>query len=259
MIRNWLEAEPRPSSNYSFGITDINETTPPTPPTASELASLMREEYWGESYIAELAERYGMDNVKERLLEVRSGARLSVRRGDFGEALSAQFLSEIEGYAVPVKKLRYKATANQLLLGTDCIGIKMIDEEISEICFIEAKLRTTFDVSVAVDGYKQLEKDYESVTPEILTFIARRLNDAGDPLAGAFESYIFSRNVDLDTFKLLIFHEHRTWNERILQNLEDEGVEIGPFTAYAAKIHDLALLSDATFNELGVTEVFEDD
>jgi hypothetical protein len=58
--------------------------------------------------------------------------------------------------------------------------------------------------------------------------------------------------------KLLVCHENDTWDERILQNLEDEGIGLEPLEVYIARIAHLAALSDATFRALGANEVIED-
>lgn len=73
------------------------------------------------------------------------------------------------------------------------------------------------------------------------------------------EQYIFSRDTALDTFRLLVFHENASWDERILQNLEDAEIGLEPLEVYIARIANLAELSDATFRELGAHEVLEDD
>ena len=93
---------------------------------------------------------------------------------------------------------------------------------------------------------------------EILTFVARCIKGTNDPLAELVEQYIFSRETELDTFKLLVCHENDTWDERILQNLEDEGIGLEPLEVYIARITHLAALSDATFRALGANEVIED-
>jgi len=94
-------------------------------PTHAQLASLMSEAYWGRDYLSDIAGRYGWEAVGERFLQARAGTRMPVRRGDFGEAVAAQYLKEVEQYHIPVPKLRFKMAANQTLPGTDCIAFKL--------------------------------------------------------------------------------------------------------------------------------------
>ena len=257
-VVEWLYPVPRTDSEYSFEVTDLTEVASKRPSSA-ELAELLRESYWNKDLLANWADRYGFEAVRDKFLQAHGKTRLSVRRGDFGEALSVEYLKKVEGYLVPVMKLRYKIVPNQTLPGTDCVAVKLSEEdEIIEVAFVESKLRTSLDTSVAVKGAKQLKQDADSTTPGILTFIAQRLRETNDPLASRFESYIFDRNIELDTYILIIFHEIAEWRERILSNLEDEAIELKPLHVYVAKIDDLKQMSDTAFATLSA-EVIEDD
>jgi len=121
------------------------------------------------------------------------------------------------------------------------------------VCYVESKLRTSPDLSIAVAGAGQLRQDADATTPEILTFIARQINEPNQPLATLVEQYIFSRDTELDTFKLLVFHENASWDERILQNLEDAEIGLEPLEVYVARIANLATLSDARSGHSGRT------
>jgi hypothetical protein len=258
MIEGWLEPISRETSGFSFNVIDLQEDKSSVP-THTELASLLREAYWGEEYLSILAGRYGWEAVKDRFVQARAGTRLTVRRGDFGEALAAQYLREVEQYTIPVTKLRFKITANQTLPGTDCIAIKLQDDRLIAMCYIESKFRKSLDLSVAVAGVTQLKQDADTAIPEILTFVARRLNDSNSELAEIVEEYIFSRNIDLDNYKLLVFQEKDSWDERVLQNLNDEEVGLNPLDVYVARIDNIIGLSDDTFGALGAIEVVDDD
>lgn len=257
-VDEWLYPVPRTDTEYPFEVTDLKEETSKRPSSA-ELAELLGESYWNQDFLVDVADRYGFEAVRDKFFQARGKTRLSVRRGDFGEALSVEYLKKVEGYLVPVMKLRYKIVSNQTLPGTDCVAVKLSEEdEIIEVAFVESKLRTSLDTSVAVEGAKQLKQDADSTLPEILTFIAQRLHETNDPLASRFESYIFDRNTELDTYLLFIFHEKAEWRERILINLEDEAVELEPLHVYVAKIDDLKQMSDTAFATLNA-EVIEDD
>lgn len=258
MIDKWLESALRSPSAFSFDVFDLQEVASAVP-VAAELASLLREAYWGEEYLSDLAARYGWDDVGARFLQARVGTMLTVKRGDFGEALAAQFLKEVEQYSIPVAKLRFKIASNQTLPGTDCVAVKLSKGRLVEVCYVESKLRTTLDLAVAVAGVAQLKRDADTTLPEIMTFIARRSNEAGDPIAASIEEYIFSRDIGLDSYKLIVFHEKVLWDERILQNVEDEAIQLKPLSIYVAKIDNIRTLSDNAFSALGVHGVADDD
>ena len=255
-VAAWLLPSQRTGNDFSFGVTDITET--PVVPQTAELAELLADSYWGSGYLEGLAARYGFDEVRQRYLLARSGPNVAVRRGDFGEAVTVAYLREVEGYTVPVLKLRFKIGANQTLPGTDCVSFKVSEDSLLEVAFVESKLRTSLDLSVAVQGCSQLKRDADNDVPEMLTFIARRLRDTDHPLTNLVEQYVFERNTDLDKYLLVIVHETDNWDERILENLEDEDMGLAPLHVYVAQLSDLKNLADGAFSAMGA-EVIEDD
>lgn len=84
------------------------------------------------------------------------------------------------------------------------------------------------------------------------------MREMGDPFAELIEDYIFDRDTELDEFLLMILYEKAIWDERILENLEDESLELEPLHLYIARITGLRQLTDAAFSKLDV-EVVEDD
>lgn len=255
-ITNWLKPIPRADSNFSFEVTDLTETD--SVPSPTELANLMKDAYLDTDYLADLADKYGWGKVRDKILRPRADTRPSVRGGDFGEAVTVEYLKTVAGYHIPVIKLRYKMSANQTLPGTDCIAFRFSDNKLVKVAFVESKFRTTKDLAVAVQGTKQLQQDADSANSETLVFVARQLRKTNNPLTELIEGYIFDREAELDEFLLVILHEGTTWDEQILVNLEDENLDLEPLHVYVAKITDLRQLADATFSELDV-EVVEDD
>ena len=227
-------------------------------PSPTELADLMRDAYLDTDYLADLADRYGWGKVRDKILRPRADTRPSVRRGDFGEAVTVEYLKAVEGYHIPVIKLRYKMSANQTLPGTDCIAFRFSDNKLVKVAFVESKFRTAKDLAVAVQGTKQLQQDADSANSETLVFVARQLRKTNNPLTELIEGYIFDREAELDEFLLVILHEEVTWDEQILINLEDENLGLEPLQVYVARIIELGQLTDAAFSELDV-EVVEDD
>jgi hypothetical protein len=258
MINGWLNSSNRSVTAFPFNVVDVQEI-PGAVPQAEKFASLLREAYWGEDYLSGLAARYGWEAVKERFLQARMDTQLRVKRGDFGEAVAVQYLTEVENYSIPVAKLRFKITSNQTLPGTDCIAVKVTNSKLVEVCYLESKLRTTKDLSVAIAGANQLKQDADITLPEIVTFVARRLRQEHNNLAGFIEEYIFSRDTGLDSFKLMLFQERNSWDEKILENLNDEEIELRPLCVYVVKVDNLVTLSNNAFTALGVIEVRDDD
>jgi len=256
-VADWLNPSPRSASDFPFEVTDLNETS--RVPSSAELADLLKESYWGEGYLADLAGKYRFDEVRDRFLKARVGTQRAVKRGDFGEAITADYLKSVEGYHIPIQKLRYKIGPNQTLPGTDCIALRLSNGALVEVLFVESKLRTSLDLSVAIAGTRQLKQDADSEIPVILPFIARRLSETSDPVTELFLSYLFGRNAVPECYLLMLLHEAKNWTERILENLEDEEIEIEPLHVYVAKIANLKDLSDGAFSVMGAEVVGDDE
>ncbi len=65
-ITEWLVPAQRLENDFSFEVTDIEET--PAVPQAADLAELLADSYWGNEYLEGLASRYGFDEVQQRFL-----------------------------------------------------------------------------------------------------------------------------------------------------------------------------------------------
>lgn len=267
MITAWLNSTERTPNPYSqFTLLDVEESSELSESVKDYVSGLLRDARFDRDFLIAMAEHLGWDKVKNSLVPSASPEFLPTKRGDFGEALITALLKEVHGYIIPVNKLRFKITKNQLLTGTDALALK-IDEEgrISEVCFIESKLRTATrgesDRTVAVAGCTQLKNDYDSKLPDILNFVAQRLHETDDNLFRAFRDYIRTRldTTDLDTFCLGLFWDHEAWEEQILQNLEEHIDVVPRLVVHAVRIRDLAATSDEMFVRVGIVQVSDDE
>jgi hypothetical protein len=263
MLTEHFEIVARDPCPYSqFAVVDVNQLRELTAQAREEIRDVLVTARFAPSFLANLAEELGWEMVKERIVDEGIVKRGTVSRGDFGEAMFDRFLEEHHGYIIPVKKLRFKVTAGQSLPGTDILAFRLnARSEITEVCYVESKLRTIRDYTVAVKGYEQLREDFESRLPEILTFIAARLDDRSDPLLPAFRDYLRNRldTTDMDYFRLGLCWDFALWNERALDNLEDNGVELPTLVVHVLRIEALSTLCDEILTDIGSTTIIDDD
>lgn len=267
MIATWLNSTERTPNPYAqFKLLDVEESVSPSGPVRDYVTALLRESRFDPEFLAAMAELLGWETVRESIAPGAEPAMTSTKRGDFGEVLITALLEEVHGYTIPVRKLRFKVTRNQLLTGTDALGVKINNEGvITEVCFVESKLRTATrnegDRTLAVAGCDQLKKDYDSKLPDILQFVAQRLHETEDELFEPFVEYMGTRRdtTDLDTFCLGLVWDHEEWEEQILQNLEDHTDLVPRLVVHAVRINDLGAISDAMFAQVGVLEVSDDE
>ncbi len=259
-MSDWIKKLPRSDSFYSYPVSAMIPVDTNAEPPLALLAELLKHSYFDPEYLQGLATRYAWQKVHEKLITPAAPTLTAVRRGDFGEAIAAKALEELEDYHIPINKLRYKVGKNQTLPGTDCLALKIADSgELDEVCFVESKLRTARDDSVAVKGYQQLVSDVTEAEPVILSFVARQLTAKEHPLARAFHNYFFSRDRQIETYKLWICHDTSLWREKVLQDLEDYGVHLQRFEVYIHLVVRLAPLIEEVFHVLGAIEVVDDD
>jgi hypothetical protein len=263
MLTDWLENQPRNPNPYKgFLVADILEKEAISSHVKTYLNEMQKAEYCDLNFYRSMVKVLGWEKTHQRLVEDHIPTLERVQRGDFGEALSNAILEEFYGYSIPVRKLRYKIRGNQTLPGTDSIAIKLNAEGvITEVCFIESKLRTIPDNQVAVEAHEQLQEDYNSQLPLLLKFIAARLFDRNSPLFDPFTQYMGDRSDtrDKDTFLISLCFDLPCWNEKVLETLEDRPVDLPRLSAHAIRIINLRQLSDEVFGDLGITEVLDDD
>jgi hypothetical protein len=87
------------------------------------------------------------------------------------------------------------------------------------------------------------------------------LYERSDPVYEAFKAYMHHRQdtTDQDTFRLSLCWEDTAWRGRVLENLQDAGMEVPRLTVHVMRIHHLRHLTDELFAEIGVVTVSDDD
>jgi len=264
MLSKWLAWKLRDPSPYrKFKLTEIDEKIQITPEVKSHLVKLFTEARFDQCFLLAVAKRLGWAKVVTELVTPSQPTVATARRGFFGEVLVCAMLTEIFGYLIPVQKLRFAISANQSLPGTDVIAIKKDGGTISEICFVESKLRTTADTYFAVQGYKQLKEDYSQRIPDMIRFVLARLHERKDPLFYEFLEYVFDRRdlTNIERFSLGLTCEHGSWTETVLENLEEEvnNTSLPNLVVQRTRIKNLATLVKEVFQAIGVEAVLDDD
>lgn len=267
MIGSWLNSTEREPCPYSqFKLIDVDEFMVLSEPTSSHLAELLRDARFDPGFLEAMSAHLDWKGVRELIIRGGVPEAIPPKRGDFGEILITAILKEVHGYTIPVSKLRFKVTKDQLMPGTDSLALRVNGKGVvTEVCFVESKLRTSIrgeqDRMVAVAGCSQLKKDYENKLPDILPFMAARLYEAHNELFDAFADYLRTRRdtTDLDTFRLGLFVDREAWDERVLQNLEDHNEVLPRLVVHAVRINNLGAICNELFARMGVSEVSEDD
>lgn len=249
---------PNPYSKFSledFGAKPINDEI------KKYLLQLLGHARFNPDFLAFAKARLPWDKLKQ-VQDSRVPRHTTIKRGDFGEVVSAALLEKFYGYVVPVAKLRSTVIGNQTMPSTDVLALRLdVSGEITEVCFVESKLRTTMSKQVAVQGYQQLERDQAYAIPGMLVFTAERLFERGDHvMSEKCLAYLRSRSeTTLDSSSLHLFFDKSVWSEDVLENLEEANPTLSPLTVRLVQIENLASLTDELYASMGILDITDED
>lgn len=263
ILKKWLESSRRDSNVYSqFEVIDEYQRNDLDEDIKLYLVDSLRNMIIDPDFLREMIQILGWKEIDKLIFESEDNFSSNFIKGDFGEMLFTLILQEFHNYKIPVYKLRFKVRVNQIMPGTDILGLKVNqNDDIIEICYCESKLRTKTDNFAAKEAYEQLKDTFESSFPHILKFIAARLMEQKDPLYQNFMDYLSERRDkrNMDTFRIGLCWEDSIWNERVLENLEDNGVDLPNLIIHVIRISNLKNLIYEILNNFNMIEVFVDD
>ena len=262
MLTTWLNPKERSPCQYSeFKVIDVEQINELSEDVRSYLADLICIERFEPKFLADVAECLGWNDTNQLILAKKMPKKANAKRGEFGETLTNAILEQFHGYKIPVRKLRFKITSGQSLPATDSLALRLEQGSISEVCYIESKLRTCHDDGVAVDGCNQLQDDYLCKLPDILTFVASQLYERNDPLYEPFKIYMRDRRdtKDRDTFRLSLCWDSLQWQEKVLEKLQENVGSLPKLTIYAIRLKNLRQITEEVFAAIGISEVSDDD
>jgi hypothetical protein len=264
MLSKWLKCSLQHPCNYNNfelietqAIEEVNSEIKEYLNTALINARIKQE------VLYKLGKKLGWQKVEEIIKQNLSPTLKSMSRGFFGEVFICKILEIFYEYTIPIQKWRYAISANQSLTGTDAIAIKHSSGAITEVCFIESKLRTTRNKTAAVEGYEQLKSDHSKEVPDMILFTLNRMEEQEHPIFPAFEEYLYKRRdlSSLERFYLGLVWEETVWTDETLDNLDASIIENGfpPLTVVKSNIRDLANLISEIYSKIGLGEPLNDE
>jgi hypothetical protein len=261
VLKHWLATSERQPAERRFAVRDTTEHSALTEAVATYMVQLLVDELIGLDFIDLLANALG-DEATLKWVRDSTPARPTMQRGDFAEVLTGALLIEFDGYEVPIKKLRYRVSADDSLTGGDVLALRTdVDGNILGTCLAESKFRSTPARHVAVDAYKQLEKQAGQALPDIYRFVTQRLLETGNPLGAALLTFLGSgSNDELTEYRIELVWDLDAWREDVLEELDDLEPSLSPLTVDAVRVDGLVhlvnelLIRTATGAELGIDE-----
>jgi Cap4 SAVED domain len=261
LLFGWLEMVGPDESEAGFVRFNLVEKIPFDGEIAARISKALTSARVNEVAGAQLQTRLGKTKYREFLAKVAAPKRDTVRKGDFGEVLAACCLEDTLGYHVPVKKLRYaKIRRDDLPTGIDAIALAVdASSRLSEVCFLESKLRTGQDNGFAVEAHDQLELTWRESLSEHQLFMMNVLADRGHVLLDDFLAYMADQHTCVESFSIALHSEATAWSDLALEKLSELPPSLKPLTVYLFRVSQLAAAIQESFDHIGLTPDDEDD
>ena len=250
VLKTWLAAESK--SDFAFAAVNYEERRAWDDSTVENLGRIISDDTIDPGFLEKLATKLGWSSkARSEYAKETQPQNSNLRKGKFGELLCGQILQEFHGYVIPVKRFRYQLTPEQSFPGTDIIAFKIKDNKISEMCMMEAKLRTQHDSRAILGAYGQLDARKKGQILPSLKFILQRLYEIDHDMFSMVVEYGTEINPN-DTYRIGAVYEKSHWNERYLKLLSDilNKPEIA-LTVDAVQIINLEKLVECTYENLG--------
>lgn len=116
----------------------------------------------------------------EEILRARLPQTAKAMSGDLGEIVATEFASEVFGFVIPVKRLRYKDGRDMALRGDDFIGIFIDAKHDLYLLKGESKSRLLLAQSTIDEARGVLDRDNGRCTPISLLFVADRMMESNN-------------------------------------------------------------------------------
>jgi hypothetical protein len=176
--KDWCDTKNSQISNHSVVIFEGRPSQ--VGQAHAWLAETIPSHYASEEHIAKILKRLGKVESSKYLLQKLPTTK-AMRSGDLGEILATEFISQETGYAVPIKRLRWKDHRNMAMRGDDVIGIWQ-DPTTHRLRFLkgESKSRVTMQASIIAAARVGLDKDHGLPSAHALSFISERLTELGN-------------------------------------------------------------------------------
>jgi len=223
VILNWVQHNPQFIEDYrEYTTHDFFEIKPISDDILNALTHMMVDAKNDPEILSDVARIIGWEKVAE-YVKRRSPKKDKIKKGDFGEALINYILSNHFNYDIPVRKLRYKLSSDQSLPATDSLALKIVDEKIIEICYVESKTPTVYTTSVMKNAYEQLQNDYDKVIPDIIMFTLEIIKKSEPELYNILKKYLGERSIQKDKDRFVIGYtcEKTAWSFTSMKNLKD--------------------------------------
>jgi hypothetical protein len=174
----------------------------------------------------------------------------TTRKANFGEILASEYLSQTQGYQIPVYRLRYNPNPESSMKGDDVLAFKFGDPDGKgkEIVVVEAKVRSRFATQVVKKAYTQLQAGHRP-RPKSIIFIVTILrkegrNDEADQVLEFLNKFANFQPVQRNLLFLVTGNQPRDpfryvqEQQNVLRNLQAVNVPLSSLNSLVKELFD---------------------
>ena len=234
------------SAEGKLVIEDIETRTLDTDALVSQLGHELRRNYVDPNELSTLLESLGATKLSTYIRDYKLPEDLSVRHGDFGEAIGSALLRHSKRFCLPVLKLRYKTRADKSLFGLDIVAFRFTSDP-PTVLVAEVKTHTSRQkkLDLGKNAYEQLDESLtEKSLGQAISFIYARIAGAGGRgcLATRLALLLDSQSERKLERHLLIWHEKNVWDERVVERTVEAAKDGAAAQMSVIQVEDLATL-----------------
>ena len=169
-------------------------------------ATIVPSHYAAEEQLSRILNRLGKPSAAKFISEKLPTTK-TIRSGDLGEIFATEYIANHTGYAIPIKRLRWRDHRNMAMRGDDVVGIAQ-DQTTGHLQFLktEAKSRDALSPGVVAEARAGLNKDGGLPSAHTLSFISARLLELGNnELADAIDNAQLKLGIPVQSVRHLLF------------------------------------------------------
>ncbi|CAB3700767.1 hypothetical protein LMG1866_02556 [Achromobacter ruhlandii] len=148
------------------------------------LAEAVPDYYAAPVRIAQLLKKLGKE-AAANYVEQKLPTKVTIRSGDLGEILCTAYVHEATPFNLGIKRLRWKDHRNMSMRGEDVLAFRLSGKSGSlKILKAEVKSAATMSSTIIGKAREALSANSGLPSPHAISFVADRLNEAGDTALG---------------------------------------------------------------------------
>lgn len=173
IFQTWLTVEASKQGYVKFMHIPLTEHADLRDQFFDELAQIVFVYHNDPDEFRELVEKLGYKAASSKFNKRPTVDK--VRKGNFGEIIACEYLKIINGFDIPVFRLRWNPNPDTSMRGEDALAFRLDKSGKNEICVVESKVVSQFNSDTVCEAHDQLRLTIKSIP-----FVYSKLRESGE-------------------------------------------------------------------------------